>query len=86
MRWGRFWFGDFSILSNPPVIVFSTFDVVLAEVVSSLHLDENEGRISFVFNPMPYSLRDIHALAGGECDFFFIADYDGLSGYGVPVL
>ena len=72
--------------SNPPVIIFATFDVVLAEVGAGLHLDENEGRIFLVLNPVPCTLWDIHALAGGKRDFLLFADDDGLSRYGVPVL
>ena len=72
--------------SDSSVIIFSAFDVVLAEVGAGLHLDENEGRIFFILNPMPCSLWDINALAGGKRDFFFFADDDGLSGYGMPVL
>ena len=72
--------------SNPPVIIFASFDIVFTEVGAGLHFDENEGCVCFVLNPMPCPSGDIHTLPGGKCDFFFFADDDGLSGYDVPVL
>lgn len=72
--------------SDSSVIIFASFDVVLAEVGAGLYLDENEGRVFFVLNPVPCTLWDIHALAGRERDFFFFPNDDGLSGYGMPVL
>ena len=84
--WG--WFCPIAgyVLSNSPVIIFASFDVVFAEVGAGLHLDENEGRILFVLNPVPCTLWDVHALAGGKRDFCFFTDNNGLPGYGMPVL
>ena len=63
--------------SNPAVVVFCPFDVVLSEVISALHFNDDNILLPRVHDPMPCTLGNIHSLAALQLDLVFADGHDG---------
>ena len=60
-----------------PIFVVEPDDVVLAEVVSGLHLDDMQGLGRPVCQPAPRADRNVGGLAGLQFQCFFAAGHRG---------
>ena len=71
--------------SNPAIVVLQTFDVILAEVISTLDFNHNDIVITDVHDPVPCALGNIHRLASFQMDLIFVYGHNGASLDNIPV-
>ena len=73
-------------LLGAAVVVVEADDVVLAEVVALLHLDEDEGLVAGVAHPVGGAERDVDGLARDDLVVDVVEGDDGGAGDDEPVL
>ena len=74
------------VLLNPAIVILYPGDVILTEIISRLHFDERERRVSWVPDTVPGTLGDVYGLACREHDLFTVSGYNGLAFEYEPML
>jgi hypothetical protein len=72
--------------SGAAVVVFYPLDIVLAEIVTSLYLDEHQVLLSVVFNPVKTFLVYVRGLADHHFDILAVERHHAFAVNDVPVL